>query len=568
MNKYKLSEIRNIYGDEAIHLIRRLENRSKGMGRYQSHLRFNLQCKHTETIPKSLKINFKGMDEASRNIIRKAEKALLNVRVSNVLANLDRLGKEIQHLCNKLKDTVTLPIYEWVLGNNQHYRTQAFNSSRDTQRKKYQTLVGRRSSRNNEQVEEEEGTTTEDGEQQTTGEEERRRRDDEEVKSRWVKNISSRELNEHEITLLQKGGGFAISPKNVPTEDYIVATEQACKQIHKGAAAAMRAEVVEHLKNAKLPKSNITKEERDAMHGLQKDETIMVLPADKGKCLVVMDRAEYVTKMEEKLADTTTYQELQSDPTTKVKKLLAGKLKAIHDEGELNYATYMRLYPSATQIPRMYGQPKIHKEGNPLREIVDSNGSIFKNIDKHIANIIKPLAGNTEYHVRNTKHFVDSVKDIHVADNEILVSYDVTALYPSVPQDEAIELIYQKLKADPTLKDRTKMTAEHIIDLFKLFVHNMYFVFNNKLYKQLNGLAIGAATSGFAADIFMEDLELRAINTYIEPPTLWKRFVDDTISKLLKEHVNGFLTHLNSLHPRIKFTTETQTNNKIAFFGH
>ena len=46
----------------------------------------------------------------------------------------------------------------------------------------------------------------------------------------------------------------------------------------------------------------------------------MILPADKGKYLVVMNREEYINKMEEKLSDETTYKRIKKDPTLKSKK--------------------------------------------------------------------------------------------------------------------------------------------------------------------------------------------------------------------------------------------------------
>ena len=145
------------------------------------------------------------------------------------------------------------------------------------------------------------------------------------------------------------------------------------------------------------------------------------------------------------------------------------------------------------------------------------------------------------------------------------MSYDVTALYPSVPQLEAIE-IFQNLKENYTrLAEKTTMSAGNVIKFFKLCVETTYFVFNKKLYRQVDGLAIGASSSGFAADIFMEKLEERAIITFIEPPKLWLRYVDDTLSKLKKIHVTSFLEHLNNQHPRINFTTEIQEDEKIAF---
>ena len=58
---------------------------------------------------------------------------------------------------------------------------------------------------------------------------------------------------------------------------------------------------------------------------------------------------------------------------------------------------------------------------------------------------------------------------------------------------------------------------------------------------------------------------MRAIATFIEPPKLWLRYVDDTFAKLKKIFVSSFLEHLNRQHPRLKFTTEEMEEDKIAF---
>ena len=60
-------------------------------------------------------------------------------------------------------------------------------------------------------------------------------------------------------------------------------------------------------------------------------------------------------------------------------------------------------------------------------------------------------------------------------------------------------------------------------------------------------------------------LETKAMNTFINPPTLWCRYVDDTMAKILKTMVEQFMQHLNSQHPRIKFTSEELQDKKLAF---
>ena len=154
-----------------------------------------------------------------------------------------------------------------------------------------------------------------------------------------------------------------------------------------------------------------------------------------------MDRSDYLKRMKEKLNDTNTYKKLNQDPTLKVQEDLIEQLSKIRNDNEIDDKLYRKLYPNKTLIPRMFGQPKIHKQNYPLREVVDSYGSPTKEINTHIAKIIQPLVGKTRHYVKNSQHFKEKIENMTVEDSETLVSYDVTALYPSVPQGEAIELI-------------------------------------------------------------------------------------------------------------------------------
>ena len=69
------------------------------------------------------------------------------------------------------------------------------------------------------------------------------------------------------------------------------------------------------LKHSHNPKRNITKEEVQALAELKKDQSRVILTADKGVTLVVMDRVEYNSKAQELLKDGGTYKRVKSDPT-------------------------------------------------------------------------------------------------------------------------------------------------------------------------------------------------------------------------------------------------------------
>ena len=136
------------------------------------------------------------------------------------------------------------------------------------------------------------------------------------------------------------------------------------------------------------------------------------------------------------------------------------------------------------------------------------------------------------------------------------MSYDVSALFTSIPIDTTINIIRKQLEDDKDLHSRTNMTIKHICCLLEFCLKNTYFKFNGEFYEQKEGAAVGSPISPIVANLFMEDLEIKAIRTSTTPPKIWRRFVDDTFTIIKKENRNSFLQHLNSIHPNIKFTCE------------
>ena len=67
---------------------------------------------------------------------------------------------------------------------------------------------------------------------------------------------------------------------------------------------------------------------------------------------------------------------------------------------------------------------------------------------------------------------------------------------------------------------------------------------------------MGSPISPIVANLFMEDLETRAIQSAQNPPSFWRRFVDDTLTIIQSSQVDNFLQHLNSLDQHIQFTKE------------
>lgn len=105
--------------------------------------------------------------------------------------------------------------------------------------------------------------------------------------------------------------------------------------------------------------------------------------------------------MKEMLNDT--YKVLKKDPTEEKKNKLKALLKPLLKDNKINKQTYNHPIHTANITPRIYGTPKIHKPGTPLRPIVNSIGSVTYNLSKAIAEIIKPMLRQTEQHCKNLK---------------------------------------------------------------------------------------------------------------------------------------------------------------------
>ena len=93
-----------------------------------------------------------------------------------------------------------------------------------------------------------------------------------------------------------------------------------------------------------------TLEECKAIKEPKEDHSWMVLTADKGIAMVVMDKEDYRDKALSLLAD---YNVITKDPTTKLKNKLAQLLRDIRNQGGLSGCSYRKVYPTSAVPPKI-----------------------------------------------------------------------------------------------------------------------------------------------------------------------------------------------------------------------
>ncbi|XP_067653260.1 uncharacterized protein [Haliotis asinina] len=89
-------------------------------------------------------------------------------------------------------------------------------------------------------------------------------------------------------------------------------------------------QITDILKKSKPQKPNIiTKTEREALKDLRNDDSITIVPADKGKAIIILNTPDFESVVHKILDDTTTYRQLQNDPTQKLQRQHKAHLKKL-----------------------------------------------------------------------------------------------------------------------------------------------------------------------------------------------------------------------------------------------
>ncbi|XP_049868146.1 uncharacterized protein LOC126368293 [Pectinophora gossypiella] len=323
-------------------------------------------------------------------------------------------------------------------------------------------------------------------------------------------------------------------------------------------ADVLRQDVAVTLRHAKVPPNNITPAERLALREVRADEDILVLKADKGNATVILDVNEYDEKIRALLADDTTYKQVNYNPTARVanrtKRLLQECKPILPDDV---YQCLSR--PKTTQPPRLYGLPKVHKTGVPLRPIVSQINTPTYDLAKHVARVLQNLVGHTSSFVRDSRQFVDFLSRMNVEKEEVMVSFDVESLFTNVPVQECLEVVKKKLHDNNIPMEYAKLVEHCLL--------SSYFVYRGEFFLQIDGVAMGSPVAPVIANLWMEHFEERAISTFPVPLKCWIRYVDDIfcIYKGGKPQTDQCLQHLNAIHKNMRFTAEMEMS--FGLFG-
>ena len=131
------------------------------------------------------------------------------------------------------------------------------------------------------------------------------------------------------------------------------------------------------------------------------------------------------------------------------------------------------------------------------------------------------------------------------------ISLDVVSLYTSIPIQEAITNATDRIH-NPIFH----LAKQDIKDLLTVTLNNMYFSFNDQVFRQKEGLPMGSNISAILAILFMDRLETIALSSHLSIRP-YKRYVDDIyLQTTCEDMADQFHSTMNNLHPKLTFEIE------------
>jgi hypothetical protein len=335
---------------------------------------------------------------------------------------------------------------------------------------------------------------------------------------------------------------------------------------------------------------------------ISKDSNLIIKPADKNLGLTVMDASWYDNEISNQLHNDKYYTRCLISKSEIIQIVNNKYLNMLNyfpidneHEFHLNFLTNSpQIDISRTDIPKFYILPKLHKETVKGRPIVASCNWITTPLSKYCNwvlqnEIMDKIENNISIMLKNSIQLINEIEDMEISDTTYLVTFDIESLYTNINQDEASKIILAILYKSFNSNMGFCILHPMIIYEFLNFIfNNNYIMFNDQIFKQHYGIAMGTSVAPTIANIYMWDLEnklfnkLNHINSKLIPKKYY-RYLDDIFmlwDRSLDELIN-FKDIFNSMDPNIKLTMNHdlntidyldliiyKNNNKINFKVH
>lgn len=234
--------------------------------------------------------------------------------------------------------------------------------------------------------------------------------------------------------------------------------------------------------------TNLNPKLRKALRSLQTNKEIVIKPADQGGNTVVMDQVQYSDMCSAILSNRNWYEQSSQ---TDLDRALNTKVLSACFQGIIDDDTKEFLINRTPKTPVFYALPKIHKKITPPpgRPIILGIGCSTEKAGTFIDNTLRPYEIAMPSYLRDSLQLMQILNGITIPADAWLITLDIEALYSSIPHEMGLS-INKEFFSEQDLTSRP--LNQFILELLRHILYNNIFLFGGKLYRQKQGVAIGA----------------------------------------------------------------------------
>ena len=328
---------------------------------------------------------------------------------------------------------------------------------------------------------------------------------------------------------------------------------------------------------------NLTPEERSALEELTSNNDLIIKQADKSGNFVLMDKTYYRDSLVlEGHLNSNAYEKI---PIGEDKVVVQNLRKLVNrHKDSLTDKEQQFITDFEWKTSNFYVLPKIHKSKEIIGKISSSNQEFVEmspptdlkgrpivagpvsptqRLSEFIDTLIKPIVSHLNTYIKDDWDFLRKIP-YEFSNTVSLYSYDITSLYTSIPHSLGLEALTYWIEKRRDLIP-IRFSNDFIIESAKFVLENNNFLFDNELYRQIKGTAMGTKFAPSYACLTIGFLE----ETRLFPTILCKYFDNDTCKYIEKNYIrymdDSFITLPKNLDPSLLQSALNEMDTSIKF---
>ena len=273
------------------------------------------------------------------------------------------------------------------------------------------------------------------------------------VTDRCIFNFSSHVLSEQEKVTLTKGLKFSFPVTKTKFISHFLPFERLAKILEnfdlfnfKSRNGSYFKHSLKHIAlssfySVSKTSASLSDDDVTTLEKLKSNSNIVICKPDKGNGIVLLDKEDYVRKMEDILGDSTKFAKLPDNVFLLVLKQedkVNNYLRSLKAKGVIDSTTFSQLHVSGAQPGIMYGLPKVHKHGCPLHLILSALLTFNYRLAKFFVPILTPITTNV-FTVKDSFSFATEISNF-THNGCVMASFEIKSLFTNIPLNGTIDI--------------------------------------------------------------------------------------------------------------------------------